>query len=106
YEIVPVEGKGLGIVATEAIKRGEVILQERPLFAIKDYYMVTGYSTECETIIQRALKQQTTPEEKEAFWALHDATATDGVKTAAGITRTNGMAGDGGSWGWREVWMP
>ena len=34
YKLVEVEGKGMGLVAARSIKKGEIVVEEKPIFAL------------------------------------------------------------------------
>lgn len=81
YRVVPIQGKGMGALATRAIGLGERILAEAPLTL-----QGPGLPALEETV--RALP----PDKREQFFELsHAATLYGRQKTVAGIAATNGI---------------
>jgi len=79
YEVVPVEGKGLGVVATRAIACGELVMADVPILTFQgtDGSWVRSVNEQF-----KALR----PDEQQTVMALAD---VGEPKTVAGIIRTN-----------------
>jgi len=105
FEIRFVEGKGLGAVATEEIRRGEGIWQEAPLLRVSRQLSLQevlrtrsqGDSGQGNTWANHVdLSLRDCPEDQQRlFWELADVHAQDSSsKTAHGIVQTNGLPAD------------
>ncbi|CAK9105348.1 unnamed protein product [Durusdinium trenchii] len=86
YQIAPIPGKGLGLVATRKICRGELIVQEKPVL------------TASGGLVGFALKQlqtqfdQLSSSVQDEIMVLYDKHAPDGVgKTLSGVFSTNAL---------------
>ncbi|CAK7205239.1 hypothetical protein SEUCBS139899_008006 [Sporothrix eucalyptigena] len=105
YEVVPVEGKGKGVVARVDIPKGTRIMREKPLIAFPG-----GYSSidEAEAVILRAVRSLTRDQQR-AFFSLHNSKVNENkfdpffmapISPILGIFMTNalpvGEDGDGG----------
>jgi len=80
YEIKESPGKGLGMFATKLIKRGDLIIFEKPLFTFHESKLdfndiIAGLSAE----------------KREIFNALHDCHHSAECKTSLGIINTNSL---------------
>lgn len=102
FEVRPVGKKGLGVVATKPIKRGELLLEEAPLlvFQNQSFDVLFGDLQEIlvdetsfdkwDTSLTETLKSRCNEEVFSKFWDLADS-CSESVKTALGIARTNGI---------------
>ncbi|KAF8178680.1 hypothetical protein K438DRAFT_1604790 [Mycena galopus ATCC 62051] len=106
FRMIDVAGKGAALVSTRALKMGDLILNERPLFVC-----ARGVSVPCpptftrEQVLQYHLKKleesfqiainRMPPETKAAFMALRNSHTEDGSGPITGIVRTNGMSLEG-----------
>ena len=68
YAVLPVEGKGLGLVAMTKIVRGERILEERPLFKVP--VEITSIKLAEETVAREV--RDLSREEQRLFFALNN----------------------------------
>lgn len=68
YEIKKVNGKGMGVFATQKINAGEMIISEQPLFKLTKIY--TKVTEKIEDI--KSELSQLTAEERELFLGLSD----------------------------------
>eukprot|EP00397_Hematodinium_sp_SG-2012_P026240 GEMP01027473.1.p1 GENE.GEMP01027473.1~~GEMP01027473.1.p1 ORF type:complete len:375 (+),score=86.60 GEMP01027473.1:247-1371(+) len=98
YKCVPIEGKGLGMIATRDIKYGELILQEKPVITMYEVgkiqfskleFVVRKLQSDMET--QFAVLSEVG---KSRVMSLHDMAPQ---KTLAGIFKTNALARGSGS---------
>ena len=102
FEVRPVWKKGLGVVATKPIKRGELLLEEAPLlvFQNQSFDVLFGDLQEnlvdetsfdkWDTSLRETLKSRCNEEVFSKFWDLADS-CSESVKAALGIARTNGI---------------
>ncbi|KAJ7243715.1 hypothetical protein C8J57DRAFT_60118 [Mycena rebaudengoi] len=99
-------GKGSGLFSTRALKMGDLILSERPLFVgARGIPSNQPASFTPEQIIQLALDEmekmykiavdRMNPEDRAAFMALANSHKEDGSGPIVGIVRTNGVGIDG-----------
>ncbi|KAJ7221361.1 hypothetical protein GGX14DRAFT_429485 [Mycena pura] len=103
FRLSSAPGKGLGLFSTRALKQGDHILAERPLFVT-----VRGIPLQCppsftreqyhqhamnefERCLEFSVKQRMRPEDSEAFMALKNSHKEDGSGPIVGIVRTNGL---------------
>ncbi|KAK7061311.1 ER lumen protein-retaining receptor [Favolaschia claudopus] len=96
----PVPGKGMGLLSTRALKMGDLILSERPLFICARYvskYIPPGYTREMlakhdmdemEQCYGFAVNRMR-PADKAAFMALANCHLEDGSGPIVGRVRTN-----------------
>ncbi|KAJ7496866.1 hypothetical protein FB451DRAFT_1549892 [Mycena latifolia] len=103
FRMATTPGKGVGLFSTRALKFGDLILGERPL-----YVGARGVHTSCpenltrEQVIQHSLNtlekyleisvSRMRPAAKAAFMALANSHKEDGSGPIAGIVRTNAVA--------------
>ncbi|KAJ6497624.1 hypothetical protein C8R45DRAFT_134010 [Mycena sanguinolenta] len=103
FRLTDVPGKGAGLLSTRALKTGDLILDERPLFvcargvpiavppiftpAQVGQYQLQKLEEYCEIAINRMR-----PEAKNAFMALWNCHKEDGSGPIMGIVRTNGLS--------------
>ncbi|CAJ1395697.1 unnamed protein product [Effrenium voratum] len=93
------EGKGFGVVATRRLRRGELVLRERPLLGVPGSFEAVDLLNrtslgQLEEDLQAALRQLSA-ELRRSFWALSDCHGD--TKTAAGVALTNALhLGEGG----------
>ncbi|KAJ6497622.1 hypothetical protein C8R45DRAFT_822965 [Mycena sanguinolenta] len=103
FRVADVSSKGLGLVSTRALKMGDLILDERPLFVCSRGVPVPVPSTFTqEQIIQYHLQKleehyqlsinRMRPKAKAAYMALSNCHKEDGSGPIVGIVRTNGLA--------------
>ncbi|CAK5281855.1 unnamed protein product [Mycena citricolor] len=97
YRITRIEGKGLAMVSTRFIAMGDVIMSERPLIIVPAQGILD--SDCCEVSINRNegplsdAVNRMLPENKAAFWALHNCHKDDGRTDAiAGIMLSNAIS--------------
>jgi len=83
WRVEPISGKDEGIVAKCDIKKGSLILQDKPLFIVPPevHYELDAY------LESRVSELNFT--ESSVFWSLADSKTQDGRKTARGIYFTN-----------------
>ncbi|KAJ7188725.1 hypothetical protein C8R46DRAFT_1205863 [Mycena filopes] len=102
FRLVPVAGKGSGLVSTRALQLGDLVINERPLFVCARGVPVQAFAhlshaqylqhamdqleKYCEVGIQRMR-----PEDKESFMALVNSHKEDGSGPIVGRVRTNGL---------------
>jgi len=72
YDIVPMEGKGLGVVATRKIRRGEIIIVDMPAVLIGISFLTTTKPHHRRRIIKQAFNQLRA-ETKNQIYGLHQA---------------------------------
>jgi len=95
--VAPVAGKDLGVVATQDIRRGSLVISEKPIL---EY---TGEEKPSRATLAKALEEQLAElptERQEEVWALYDAAAvtTDGQaaapksKSLVGIVHSNAFS--------------
>lgn len=91
FEVRNVQGgKGLGVIATRKIFRGEFLFREQP-FITFDETAIDEVADEDSEHILRALAKHP-EEEQKRFWGLADSCRSPGAsKSARGIARTNGF---------------
>ncbi|KAF7351086.1 ER lumen protein-retaining receptor [Mycena sanguinolenta] len=109
--VTDTSGKGMGLVSTRALKMGDLILDERPLFVCSHRIplpeppstfthekFMEYHLQKLEEYYQHSLGRMR-PKARNAYLALHNCHKEDGSGPAVGIARTNGMALPGGlSW--------
>lgn len=66
FDIVPVAGRGLGLVANAAIKKGECVLREKPLFRLPPF----GRDLEANGAALTAKVSELDGPTREAYFAL------------------------------------
>eukprot|EP00927_Polykrikos_kofoidii_P030344 TRINITY_DN26117_c0_g1_i1.p1 TRINITY_DN26117_c0_g1~~TRINITY_DN26117_c0_g1_i1.p1 ORF type:complete len:378 (+),score=68.98 TRINITY_DN26117_c0_g1_i1:93-1226(+) len=111
---VPVEGKGLGVVAAELIERGDCLLAEHPLIDLPDWddeweeLLISHEHLDGRSSLDFIINHQLSKLSRRdvaTFWGLHDCFADDAgsmdnsivaqknaqKKTAVGIWQTNGI---------------
>ena len=103
--------KGLGVVATAPLARGELLLEEAPLlvFQNQSFEVIFGDLQDVlvddrtfdlwETSLTETVESQCGPENAAKFWELADTCSAPGDKTALGIARTNALGLDADSAG-------
>ncbi|KZV74932.1 SET domain-containing protein [Peniophora sp. CONT] len=102
YEVRQVQGRGLGVLATEDIKAGDLILAERPLLVKMMWNPVRYWKdmTEEEALrgayvdLENTMEyicSRLTPKDLEAYKSLHNSHDTGGAGPLTGIWRTNGF---------------
>jgi hypothetical protein len=102
FRMTAIPGKGAGLVSTRALKMGDLILCERPLFVSARGVQVPAPPTFTrEQYMQYALQQlerycevsvrRLRPEAKVAFMALANCHTEDGSGEIMGRVRTNGL---------------
>ncbi|KZV74907.1 SET domain-containing protein [Peniophora sp. CONT] len=102
YKVRAVEGRGLGVFATENIKAGDLILAERPLLIKRAADYAYGRSGLSQEEMLRAsfvhleknmeyLCSRMSPEALKSFKSLYNSHQTDGSGPLTGILRTNGF---------------
>jgi hypothetical protein len=99
YEIIPIEGFGIGMVAKRDLKLGECIIAEKPCFILNSSYVSQALFKDTikkieENLIEslnEAIKNLS-DNQKKIFFSLHDKNEalTEG-KTPIGIFQTNGL---------------
>ncbi|KAK4202764.1 hypothetical protein QBC40DRAFT_320583 [Triangularia verruculosa] len=57
YEIVPVEGKGLGVVAKRKIKRGEIVMSDYPVLLIGTGFLGSAQPHHRRRMLKQAINQ-------------------------------------------------
>ncbi|KAK4222034.1 hypothetical protein QBC38DRAFT_539844 [Podospora fimiseda] len=57
YKIVPVEGKGMGVVSARHIKRGEIIMMDYPAVLIGTSFLANSKPHHRRRILKKAIKQ-------------------------------------------------
>ena len=83
YVLQPVEGKGKGLIATRAIKPGELILSEPPLFTTASLSNPATFEKDLGAIVKGLSK-----EGQRAFLSLHN--NNPGANPFSNIVRSNG----------------
>lgn len=92
FQQIPIEGKGLGIVATRDLKCGDMIIEEVPLLQYdKDHEMLMEILTRSSSIPEFVKPQwaRLSEKQREQVMELHDQCSE---KTLSGIMRTNALA--------------
>eukprot|EP00438_Fugacium_kawagutii_P020589 Skav222344 [mRNA] locus=scaffold3497:112326:113684:+ [translate_table: standard] len=101
FEVRDVGKKGLGIVATKPVKRGELLLEEAPLLVfqnqsfdvlfgdLQDILVDDKSFDKWDSSLTDTLKSRCSEEVFAKFWNLADTCSVK--KTALGIARTNGV---------------
>ncbi|GIQ79800.1 hypothetical protein KIPB_000499 [Kipferlia bialata] len=76
--VVPIEGKGMGVVATRHIIRGELILDEAPLLSLTqlDANLIGGSGASIGSLLLDKL-QRISPAQRAAFWQLRETSDSD-----------------------------
>lgn len=87
YRQAPIDGKGIGMLATDDISPGTLILQERPLVMIPIASSMLYLSSHEKLILAQLGKL--TQEQKASYLALHNAIPLDKLKPFQGIFATN-----------------
>ncbi|RPD58857.1 SET domain-containing protein [Lentinus tigrinus ALCF2SS1-7] len=88
YKIVPVEGAGLGVIATADIAVGETIVRERPILVTPQVFpLVTSDGGSVLDMTVDALH----PANKRAFFALHNCKGKAAPSEVKAIMDTNGF---------------
>lgn len=85
YKICPVEGKGLGMTATKDIKKGELIVVERPVLLMRTSGAVTGRK---EDFTRSSLLYLSSPS-LQGILDLHNAHPPSSCNSIMGILNTN-----------------
>ena len=84
WRLGEVEGRGLGLLATQDLQPGDLVLQDLPLFIVPDSAQGPGldrYLADCVARLEPAERQQ--------FFSLADCKSEDDKKTVRGIYFTN-----------------
>lgn len=97
--IVPVENKGLGVVALLDFALGDLILEEDPLCVFPSEIMVYAKNGDTDDIKNKTIQEverlvgNLTPEESKAFWDFNDKFSSQpkAVKSVVGIVKTNAL---------------
>ncbi|KAJ7030033.1 hypothetical protein C8F04DRAFT_1398127 [Mycena alexandri] len=106
FRMVPMAGKGSGLVSTRTLRLGDLIINERPLFVAARGVPLPSFAhlshaqflqhgmdqleKYCEVGMQRMR-----PENKDAFMALANSHKEDGSGPIVGRVRTNGLSLEG-----------
>ena len=91
FRVVCVENRGKGCIACLPIRKGEVVLEEKPVLIVDDDASLQTLDRLVESLSEASKKR---------FWELADAHASPGKKkTAAGVVRTNAYPVGGGKGG-------
>ncbi|TFK87020.1 SET domain-containing protein [Polyporus arcularius HHB13444] len=88
YKIVPIEGAGLGMVATVDIAAGAVIVRERPLLLAPRAFSAPKGREHATNIIVNAA-QSLHPENKRIFYALKNVKGNTVPSAEEGLVNTN-----------------
>lgn len=93
FEIVPIESKGRGLIATRNIKKGELILRERPILVIPRELLFGD--ERCQWLEFDKLTLQLVywleQSDRDKFLQLHNCKSPDECGPLTGIIRTNGV---------------
>eukprot|EP00668_Euglena_longa_P032138 GGOE01041429.1.p1 GENE.GGOE01041429.1~~GGOE01041429.1.p1 ORF type:complete len:334 (+),score=50.75 GGOE01041429.1:26-1003(+) len=98
FRLQPVAGKGLGLVATRPIQKGERFWAERPILILPpEGTTLRQLIAQLPSIEEREqfvceMVDQLGESSRDAFWGLADAHTCGGGKTAYGIACTNGLS--------------
>lgn len=106
FRMAPTPSKGMGVFSTRALKMGDVILNERPLFVgARGVDVPSPKSFTREQRIQHSLNalesyyaisvNRMCPEAKAAFMDLANSHTEDGSGPIVGIMRTNALGVEG-----------
>ena len=57
YKIVPVEGKGMGVIAARSIKRGEIIMTDHPAILIGTSFLANSKPHHRRRVLKQAIRQ-------------------------------------------------
>ncbi|KAK7692733.1 hypothetical protein QCA50_004366 [Cerrena zonata] len=87
FDLQPVEGKGIGMIATRSIDPGELIYRERPVYSSRRDLLVLADQLE-NGVFNRAALQRLTPDARNSILQLHNA-APPGYDVVRGILKTN-----------------
>ncbi|KAI0739422.1 hypothetical protein C8Q80DRAFT_1111142 [Daedaleopsis nitida] len=87
YEVVPIKGAGLGVIATSDIARGQTIMRERPLLFLPVIYPVAsmGENLAFYEFVVNSMR----PVNREAVYALVNARGPEWYSHLKGILDTN-----------------
>ncbi|KAF7290114.1 SET domain-containing protein [Mycena chlorophos] len=102
YCVASIPGKGLGLIATRALKQGELILTERPLLVRPrsvtvfvppsfDEKQTTQHALDERERITKPALARMTEDRRDAFFKLHNSRTDDGAGPINGIVATNGL---------------
>ncbi|KAK4445458.1 hypothetical protein QBC34DRAFT_472363 [Podospora aff. communis PSN243] len=93
YKITPVEGKGLGLIATRKIKRGEIIMVDYPAVLMSMEYLASSKAHHRRRLMRKAM-EQLPGETREGIDALQRGKGGHEVDRIFGVnTYTVGMEG-------------
>ena len=87
YEIRKIDGKGLGMMATRGIKRGEIIVRERPILMTPRE--LPSYEDMEKSLLQ--LVYWLEQDDRERVVQLHNCKSLDECGPFSGILRTNAL---------------
>lgn len=90
YRVQAAAGKGLGLVATQPIRRGQIIMAHTPL--VLAHLNVTNLSTDEQNKLLQAAVDKLPPAMQQLFWAQMG--ALDGGHTAVNVMHTNAFGFD------------
>ncbi|KAF7297891.1 SET domain-containing protein [Mycena chlorophos] len=102
YRVAPIPGKGVGLVATRALKQGEIILTERPLLIIPAFVdcpvpesftqeqKMQHVFDEWERFAQPSVERMT-EERRRVFFELYNGDRESGSGPIMGVVQTNGI---------------
>ncbi|KAJ7492229.1 hypothetical protein FB451DRAFT_1551635 [Mycena latifolia] len=90
FRIAATPGQGTGLFSTRALKMGDLILSERPLFVVPR----VPYTPDVEKYFQLSVSRMR-PAAKSAFMTLASSPKEDGSGPIIGIVRTHGLSLDG-----------
>ncbi|KAJ6593428.1 hypothetical protein B0H19DRAFT_917092 [Mycena capillaripes] len=103
FRLAAVRGKGMGLLSTRAIKMGDLILSERPLYVaarglpvpVPSTFTRAQYTQFSLNMLEKYYEVSMTrmpPANKAAFMALKNSHLEDGSGPLVGIVRTNALA--------------
>lgn len=88
--VCELQGKGLGVVAREKIRKGDLILRERPLVVVETIVSLEEQTLKTWNERINQLLKRTDEATQRSFWELSDAHNSP-QKSASGVVRTNGL---------------
>ncbi len=90
FEIKDIPGRGKGMIATQDIMPGSIILREKPFIVMPDKIFSLEDSDQIEEWLEKRLLKMSSAKRK-IFFDLADSRSQDGLKTILGIFFTNDM---------------